>query len=227
MNHSFNPDDFVPVNLLAPPAPLLEDALGYNVPDEYAPRWVAFYWESAGDEARFDDGRHGGDANWHAYLTWIDFPVNAERLRMCCWECHGRGTTNDLENEPCPNCWGTGWTARSLGNSDAEATEWLLLDRETRQTYVVPVVVACEFLRRQWPVSGSPTADLDPEQVKQFYRNVATALNRVMGTIPPPDQAEIEARMRRDWELQQQLVAWLKDEADRSFGAKPCRENDR
>jgi hypothetical protein len=35
-------------------------------------RLVAFYWQPAGDEAMYDDGRASGDGNWQLFLTLKD-----------------------------------------------------------------------------------------------------------------------------------------------------------
>lgn len=46
----------------APVPPMISDALGYTHDAE----WIAVYWESAGDEARYDDGRFSAECDQHA-----------------------------------------------------------------------------------------------------------------------------------------------------------------
>jgi len=56
-----------------PVPPQLETALGY----EGDARFVAFYWEPAGDEAMYDDGRISGTGCWTGYLAYVDHPAVA------------------------------------------------------------------------------------------------------------------------------------------------------
>ena len=209
------PDDFTPVDLLTPPEPLLEQALGYDPPATHDPRWVAFFWEPAGDKARYADGKIEADANWPAYLAWLNFPANQEQLQTTCQKCGGLGqirqyTATKLPKwtwAECKNCLGLGFTIADLGSSDRDSTHWLLLDRETRQTYIVPVAAARRFLSQQW--DDIEPVGLDPEQFKEFHQRIAEAFNRVMASIPLVDMAEIEARMRQDRERLNQLINWL------------------
>lgn len=86
-----------------------------------AARYLGLYWSIYGDEATWNDGRRSVvGANWMAYLAVVDpLPFSSEEERV------------------------------SLGASDWEATHWLLLDRETRRLYVLPVAPALTFLQDQ------------------------------------------------------------------------------
>ena len=97
--------------LKVPVPPNLEEALGYDG----KARYVAFYWEPAGDEAMFDDGRISTEADWRALLIYLRHPTTEPLFVLSCWECQGRGTTNQLENEPCPTCGGAGQVLAAQG----------------------------------------------------------------------------------------------------------------
>lgn len=123
-------DDLTPVDLLTPPQPLLEQALGYEPPATHDPRWVAFYWEPAHGKARYDDGRMSGDASHWAFLEWVNCPLNQELLQ-------------DYD----------------LTSSKEGERDWLLLDRKRRAIYIARVTMARSFLRQQWPPGESVYID--------------------------------------------------------------------
>lgn len=108
------------LDMIVPPNPVLEEALGYT-PSNPA-RYVAFYWEPAGDEAMFHDGLFSTDCNWSAYLMWTYIPINERAL-----------------------------LPYHLGSSETVAKHWLLLDRETRQAYVGTPDQIQPVLHQQWP----------------------------------------------------------------------------
>ena len=109
----------------APVPPMLEDAIGYDGPA----RWVAFYWQSAGDECCWDDGRASlTGANWGAYLAYTQHRAVWPHLALY-----------------------------DFGSSDEPARHWLVLDRETRQLYAAPWDVAAVTLRRQERSDPLPT----------------------------------------------------------------------
>ncbi len=101
-----------------PPARLLERALGYGGEAE----WLAIWWEPAGDEARWSDGRRSADAEWPAYLLYTRHP----RVAPALWPY-------------------------DLGSSDGEARHKLLLHRPTRQLYAETVREADRTVYDQWP----------------------------------------------------------------------------
>ncbi len=117
----------------APVPPMLEAAIGYDGPA----RWVAFFWQSAGDEACWDDGRSSlCGANWGAYLAYTQHRAVWPHLALY-----------------------------DFGSSDEPARHWLVLDRETRRLYAAPWDVAAAALHLQersdpLPTLGElPTAD--------------------------------------------------------------------
>src|SRR5947208_12955448 len=89
--------------------PMLEAALGYDGPA----RWVGFWWESCGDEARWRDGRVAADADWYAYRTFVEHPPIQAAL-----------------------------AAYELGSSETPPSHTLLLDRDTRRLFVAPTAMA-------------------------------------------------------------------------------------
>jgi hypothetical protein len=83
---------------------MLEAALGYQGQS----RWVAFWWEPAGDELAWDDGSSSTvGANWYAWLIFVQHPSVEPHL-----------------------------APYELGSSDTQALHALLLDREARALYV-------------------------------------------------------------------------------------------
>jgi len=184
-----------------PVPPQFEEALGY----EGDARWVGFYWEPAGDEAMYDDGQASGDTNWTGYLAYVDHPAVAPHLMRPCWQCRGRGTTNDLENEPCENCYGAGVLPLNLGSSDFEADCWLVVDRQERRAYVAPVGVAEAFLLGQWP--ELPQIDLTPGQWAEMIQRLQEELGRALTQGPILD--DIEDMIRQQQEAVGKMTAWL------------------
>ena len=56
------------IALQVPVPPMLEAALRYDGPA----RWVSFWWEPLGDEARWSDGRFELRADWHAWRIFTE-----------------------------------------------------------------------------------------------------------------------------------------------------------
>lgn len=61
----------IPLLIPVPPAPMLEQALGYTGPA----RCFATWWEPAGDEAMLSDGVTTATGQWQAFLTYTEHPV--------------------------------------------------------------------------------------------------------------------------------------------------------
>lgn len=101
-------------------------------------KYVAFYWDPIGDEAVWDDGCASADGNWRVYLEAVD------NLPL-----------NDEQQ-------------RSLGSSDGPASHCLLLDRETRNLYLLPRWEAAPLLRKQHP----PAPVLSPEEADAAFRSL-------------------------------------------------------
>src|ERR1051326_452206 len=120
------------VPLPVPVPPMLEQALDY--PGQA--RLVAFYWSAMGDEAMYADGVRSGEADWAAYLTFVEHPRVEPQLRPF-----------------------------DLGSSEEEAQQWLVLDREARTLSVLPAQEAAALLQQQWgsrPVLPLRLEALDP-----------------------------------------------------------------
>lgn len=165
---------------------------GFLLPDEFWPafgyegqaRFVGLFWTPFGDEAVYTDGRIEADGNWMAYLMLLDHPTNVELLRYPCWLCRGRGTTNDLRNELCEECFGVGTLEYDLGSSECQATHVLIADREEGQVYVTPRWAGEQFLCEQWP-PPEPPAETETDAVIE-------AIRRAMSEMGTPDPAEVE-----------------------------------
>ena len=108
------PEVFVPLDIPVPPN--AARVFGY-------PAWarhVAFYWEPAGDELCYDDGRMAGTGEWHPFLQYRSHPSVAPLL--------------------------TSW---NIGYSDEEADHWLVLDNQAARAWVASIAEAREFLASQ------------------------------------------------------------------------------
>ena len=65
---------------------------------------------------------------------------NNEDPMITCWDCQGVGTTNQLDNSPCPFCNGAGILEAIQSDSQLwcippEAIEELLADEKGRQSH--------------------------------------------------------------------------------------------
>lgn len=116
-----HPETLVPLPVPVPP--MLEQALGY--PGQA--RLVAFFWSPLGDEAVFNDGWCSGDADWTAYLAFVEHPTVEPHLRPF-----------------------------DLGSSEDEARHWLVLDREERTLSILPAREAAALLQQQWGTRPAP-----------------------------------------------------------------------
>jgi hypothetical protein len=146
-------------------------------------RFVAFYWMPGGDEAMYDDGHVSGDGEWTGYLAFVDHP--AARLRLAGYR-------------------------DKLGSSDAQATHWLILDRETRALSVCEAVEARHFLRQQWPALAETIgADGHPPITPEEWQTVVERLNAMLRDIPTQIMDEIMARLEAQEQLCAEMTAWL------------------
>ncbi|HZA28988.1 MAG TPA: hypothetical protein VE735_05250 [Gammaproteobacteria bacterium] len=146
-----------------PVPPVLEQALGYDG----KARYVAFYWELAGDELAWADDRVSIiGANWHAWLMYIQHPSVAHCL------------------EP-----------YELGNSDESARHWLLLDRQERILYVGTTPdVACFLAQHTPPVPAISREQL--EATVDFLRLEAAAFKKVQPPDPSEIRKHKEEQAR-------------------------------
>lgn len=94
--------------------PMLAKAIGYAGDS----RFLALYWEPAGDEAAYTDGVLTADGDWIAWLTFAEHAHVAPHL-----------------------------AGYDLGSSECGATHWLLLDREQSALYVGEAEEVSRFAR--------------------------------------------------------------------------------
>jgi hypothetical protein len=59
----------IPLNIPVPPAPILEQAVGY--PDEDGARFLSLWWECADDEVFLSDAVKITSGNWEGYLAYV------------------------------------------------------------------------------------------------------------------------------------------------------------
>ena len=101
----------------------LPRAIGYDGPA----RWLAVWWEPAGDELAWSDGVSTFvGANWIVAQPWLRGPVAVDlaHYQLDSW-CYG--------------------------SSDALPTHWLILDIPNEETYVAPVDQARAWIESQAP----------------------------------------------------------------------------
>jgi hypothetical protein len=154
-----------------------EDALGY--PKAF--RWVAFYWEPAGDELMYDDGYMSAEGNWWGFLQFVNHP------KVAPW----------LSNY-------------NLGSSEEEATHWLLCDLEERDVFVGERAEVRAFLaneiKKYIPEVPESKVELLPGEMKE----ILTKLDE-MRQAPPPSVEEIEEKMRKEQEAVEKMVKDLNE----------------
>jgi hypothetical protein len=113
-------------------------------------RWAAAYWEPAGDEAEFSDGRLSGTGDWQAFLLVVEYPPNLAILE--------------------------GLNARwQLGSSETPASHWLVVDRPSGAVYLAPLANVHRFLASQWPppLHWQPTAEEIAAVVERLRQSLA------------------------------------------------------
>jgi hypothetical protein len=93
-------------------------------------RYVALYWEPAGDELAFEDGAHSG-AGQLDHWPFLDY-------------LHGGQSFGPID----------GWLIEhqvDLGSSEEPATHALVVDREANAAWVAPIARARTIVRAQDP----------------------------------------------------------------------------
>ena len=143
-------------------------------------RYVAFYWTPYGDEVIYTDGRFSADGHWDAWLLFTRHRTIAPHLQ-----------------------------AYNLGNSDEEATHWLLVDREACAMYVGAAREVLALLRGQHADQDQAREvhedDISGEITFEDYRSLAESFVEVRG--PKPE--EIIEAMRKQDAITQELRLWL------------------
>jgi hypothetical protein len=171
------PDWLEPVDMLVPPPNILEVALlsGHDP----TVRFIAFFWEPGGDEARFYDGRIGADAHWPAYLAWIRLGPNDKAL-----------------------------SPYQLGDSERPAKHYLVLDRQERKCYCAPAGPVRHWLMDQHelplPLDGVPEEDLE-----DVLRILQQDLQRQLQQIQSPTMEQVYERLEQDHQRTLKLKGWL------------------
>ena len=129
-----------------------ERAFGYRG----CSRWLAVWWEPAGDEAAFDDGQLRTDGEWQFYLDLVESRLESAPATLLADDPRGR------------------W---ALGSSDEPATHCLMLDLQERRIFVAPLADARLFLRRQHALRKPCNQNCASRCLPRFWR-------RSCGTLP-------------------------------------------
>jgi len=117
----------IQLNIPVPPAPILEQAVGYQ--SDRNARFLALWWEPAGDEAMVSDGFVTFTGNWSGYLAFVHHKAVYPYLRPY-----------------------------TLGSSDAPADYRLVVDLLERKAYIARCREAETVLAGQWE-SVTPQAE--------------------------------------------------------------------
>lgn len=143
-------------------------------------RYVAFYWTPSGDEVMYSDGQLSTDGYWHAWLLFTRHKRVAPHLE-----------------------------SYNLGNSDEEATHWLLIDRETYALYAGAPGEVLRVLREQYAdqaPDGEPQGDSISDEIT--LDNFGSLIDSFVEVSGPKPEEFIEA-MRKQDALTEELRAWL------------------
>lgn len=157
----------IQLSIPVPPAPILEDALGYAGDA----RLLSIYWTPAGDEAMLDDGLESGDGNPGGYLAYVDHP----RVALGIAE--------------------TGITRWALGSSDEPNTHRLVIDRQTRTAWLATEEEATDALAAQWPPAPPITPEEQAEVLASLKDGLRRAMANY--TPPTPEQVEAAMAAQR------------------------------
>jgi len=98
-------------------------------------RFMAFYHEPTVDELMVDDGHTSATGEWCAFERWREHPAVARHLQ-------------DV----------------NFGDSDLDATHWLVIDRDRDVLYVARVSTAQAFLQQQHPTPP----ELQPHEIAEI-----------------------------------------------------------
>ena len=71
----------IPIAIPVPPAPLLEQAVGYQ--NSKNARYLALWWEPCGDEAMVSDGLVSFTGHWPGYLAYVQHRHVFHQLAAC------------------------------------------------------------------------------------------------------------------------------------------------
>lgn len=71
----------IPITIPVPPAPLLEQAVGYQNSKNVC--FLALWWEPCGDEAMVSDGLVSFTGHWPGYLAYVQYHHVVHHLAAC------------------------------------------------------------------------------------------------------------------------------------------------
>jgi len=168
----------------------LHRAIGYDGPA----RWLALWWEPAGDELAWSDGASTFvGANWIVAQPWLRGPVAVDLAHY-------------------------GMDSWCYGSSDTVPTHRLILDLANQEAYIAPVDQA-----RAWIESQAPPPYRIPELMElsleeaQDFDNIRKAMEdygkrlREESTLMAQDLAEMQlcpARCAHGWERHPEDSGW-------------------
>lgn len=170
---------------------------GFECPAEFWPalgypheaRYVGIWWELAGDEACWADGRvRVTGADWAAYLALLDH--------------------NFKPGHP------ANWL---LGGSETVASFWLIIDRVTEWAWLVPADEADEVLDLQWPAPVAVDAAEDGAGVLVF-EDFGEWVAKVREALEVRPSFSPEELSRRIWERAERFAALETALAERKAG---------
>jgi hypothetical protein len=141
-------------------------------------RFVGFYWEAARDEVYYNDARfYEGLGTTPVFLVYRRHPAVS---------CH-------LDEY-------------NLGDSDEEATQWLIIDRETNRVSIATRQDARVFLQRQHP--PEPGRQLSREELEELVHFLNAALQKAFRELRV-DPEEMTLWMLKERRTLERMTAYL------------------
>jgi hypothetical protein len=133
------------IDIPVPPEPILENSVGYW--NERGARYLALWWEPAGDEVMVSDGFVTFTGNWAGYLAYVHHPK----------------VFPHLANQP-------------LGSSDEPARVCLVIDLQDRRAFIVPIREAEKSLVEQWQSEPHQVPIISLDDLERWLETVVGSL---------------------------------------------------
>lgn len=134
-----------------PVPPQIEESLGYTGEC----RWLATWWEPAGDEARIADKWTQQDGEWAGFLAYTQHRTVAPILR-----------------------------SYNLGSSDSRAEHVLIFDLQERTAYIAPYNTGLLFLETQDEPKPEHIAALERIYAEGGFEAIQDALCSLPNPVP-------------------------------------------
>jgi hypothetical protein len=177
--------DLRPFWLNIPVPPMLAEVMGYTGSSFGQPldaRYVGFYWERAGDETCYMDGRYSGTGEFTGFLAFVEHPRVAVHLLHC-----------------------------DFGSSEEAPRHVLVLDRTEQKLYALPVKFAQQFLGLQWTESIEQESGQQAPAYESLEQILNLETWKEV-PLPGNIDSLVAANMQQQAQLVNQMVEWLNEQ---------------